>query len=782
VTASRRYRSWKETGLIVASLLIAIGARAQSTTWTPFLIITPGQISAYPGSSAGPILGSALPSWVPPVAPAWSGAQTAVPPNLSTVIGSATDNAGNVYTVYAGAPMGVEPSGYVRKALAGGVNEYFGFYFTPAAMGVTPSGDVYLMAPGVERSIYHLNSDGSTTLVVMPSTYDYPNPSVFTVDANSDITVSVQVAIYPAAGGESATQIFAATGPVPYLSGPISMPAIDGNGYVPGTQPISAAAPPLNPTYQVPYSSNPTISLSITAVSTLPVEYQWSYNGAPISGATDATLNGQYLGSGTYSVTASTSAGTVTASALLEGDVGPAMASPYPQDVFIGGGSDFVRGLIVPITASANATSQVTFQWFLNGTAQTGEENGMASQTTAGLYTSSLDIAQGGVYTVVATTTGAGGGSVTSVPLTIYEAPPVALITNQIPTISSEPSSSISLLYGSFPELNFSAISALPITYQWQLNGTDIPGATQTSYQATELGIYTAVATTTAGSVTSHLSVVSLASRPIDISTRAFVGTGANASIVGFVVASYTGDPKQLLIRAVGPTLATYGVSGVLAQPVLTVTDSAGNIVASNTGWGNSTAIAAAEASTGAFALPANSADSALLVTLAPGNYTAQVTGANGTTGIALTEVYEIAEDNGHLINISTRASVGTGADILIGGFVIGGTQATPLLIRAVGPSLSQFGVSGTLSQPILSIYDSNGNLVAVNIGWSNGSSADAVAIAGAATSTGAFALTPGSADSAVYVNLSPGSYTAQVTGENGSTGIALVEVYQVPQ
>ena len=191
--------------------------------------------------------------------------------------------------------------------------------------------------------------------------------------------------------------------------------------------------------------------------------------------------------------------------------------------------------------------------------------------------------------------------------------------------------------------------------------------------------------------------------------------------------------------------------------------------------------VAAAESEVGAFAFPAGSADSALLLDLPPGSYTAQVTGADGTTGVALVEAYEVMPDGGHLIDISTRASVGTGADVLIAGFVIGGTQSSQLLIRGIGPGLAQFGVSDPLAQPVLSVYDSGGNLVGLNVGWSNGSSADAVAVANAASAAGAFSLVPGSADSAVCLTLPPGQYTAEITGVDGTTGSALVEVYQVP-
>jgi hypothetical protein len=558
------------------------------------------------------------------------------------------------------------------------------------------------------------------------------------------------------------------------------MPSVNGNGYPPGVF-ANIPYPPPDPTYSVPYSPNPTVSLSIgDATSTLPVTYQWSYNGNPISGATLTTYDGPFLGSGTYSVTASTTGGTVTANATLELTVSDTPVSAAPAFISTPTSTSIALGASVMLGANAGSTLPVSFQWYFNGTAIPGANTGAAIPTEDGYYTTSYLASQPGDYTVVATTLGAGGGSITSPPAALTVTTTGGIDVEQIPTITSEPQS-ISFDYGSIPLLSASAVATLPITYQWQVNGINIPGATQSSYSTGVPGSYTVTVSTTAGSVTSSPAVVALASRPINISSRTMVGTGANVSIAGFVVSSYSGAPKQLLVRGVGPALSQFNVPGVLAQPILTVYDSSGNVVASNAGWSNSPAIAAAASSVGAFAFPAGSADSALLLDLLPGNYTAQVTGANGTTGIALVEVYEVAADGGHLINISTRASVGTGANILIGGFVIGGTQPSQLLIRGVGPALSGFGVSGVLAQPVLSVYDSSGNLIAVNVGWSNGSSADAVAVATAASASGAFPLTPGGADSAVYVTLAPGQYTAQVTGVDGSTGVALVEVYQVP-
>jgi hypothetical protein len=268
----------------------------------------------------------------------------------------------------------------------------------------------------------------------------------------------------------------------------------------------------------------------------------------------------------------------------------------------------------------------------------------------------------------------------------------------------------------------------------------------------------------------------------VNISSRAYVGTGANLEIAGFVVSGPPGSVEQVLVRAVGPTLSQYGVDGVLANPVLTLFNSAGEQLAANTGWSTSpdaSAIAAAAAATGAFSLSEGSTDSAILASLAPGAYTAEVVGANGAAGVALAEVYEVDSGGGELINISTRAYVGTGSSVEIGGFYIQGSQPETVLVRAVGPTLGQFGVTGALAETSLSVIDSSGNSVATNTGWS--SNPNAAEIAAETAATGAFALPAGSADSALLLTLPPGAYTAVVSGANGASGVALVEVYQAP-
>ena len=175
-----------------------------------------------------------------------------------------------------------------------------------------------------------------------------------------------------------------------------------------------------------------------------------------------------------------------------------------------------------------------------------------------------------------------------------------------------------------------------------------------------------------------------------------------------------------------------------------------------------------------------NSGDCALIVNLTAGGYTVQISGVKNTTGVALAEVYEVsATGTARLANISTRATVGTGGNILIPGFYISGTGTEELLIRADGPALTQFGVGGVLAQPTMSVFSSSGTLVASNTRW--GSSANVAEIPGISASVGAFPLTTGSADCAEIVNFQPGGYTIQISGVAATTGVALAEIYEVP-
>lgn len=208
---------------------------------------------------------------------------------------------------------------------------------------------------------------------------------------------------------------------------------------------------------------------------------------------------------------------------------------------------------------------------------------------------------------------------------------------------------------------------------------------------------------------------------------------------------------------------------------------SSGDPLATNTGWANAPgapAVANASAVVGAFPLQGGSADSALLLNLVRGAYTMQVSGANQTTGVALGEVYEIGSSGSSVVNLSSCGMEPAGGS-LINGLAVSGTAAQQVLVRGDGRALAAFNVANPLAQPFLQLFDSNGNLVASNAGW--GTNGNAGQVAAAAAAVGAFALAPGSADSALLVTLQPGNYTVVVTGAGGTAGVALAETYLVP-
>jgi hypothetical protein len=263
------------------------------------------------------------------------------------------------------------------------------------------------------------------------------------------------------------------------------------------------------------------------------------------------------------------------------------------------------------------------------------------------------------------------------------------------------------------------------------------------------------------------------------------VGTGSDVLIVGFVVSGAgTTGTKPLLIRGTGPTLTSFGVSGVLADPMLTLYQGS-TVVAANDNWGGDAQITAQDAAAQAFPMAsASSLDSALYISnLASSTYSAVIAGNNNGSGVALAEVYDLTSSGSYtpktprLTALSTRVKVGTGDNILIVGFAIGGSSAKTVLIRASGPALDQFGVPATLPDPTLTLYRSDSTAIVVNNGWA-GDPQIASTTAAVQTFTWSSAS---SHDSALLITLPPGSYSAGVAGASGDTGVALVEVYEVP-
>lgn len=283
----------------------------------------------------------------------------------------------------------------------------------------------------------------------------------------------------------------------------------------------------------------------------------------------------------------------------------------------------------------------------------------------------------------------------------------------------------------------------------------------------------------------------------IGLSTRGLVQSGSDVLIGGFVIGGPPGNQKQVLIRGVGPSLQTAGVPADECIPAtqIQVFDASGNAIASNSGWTTAsdggTAVIEASAEVGDFPLTnwaGGGGDSALVTTLSPGAYTVVVSPAPGlpeayqTGRVGLVEVYDVSKtDGGRFVDISTRALVGSDYAQLIAGCTVAGNGHKRLLVRGVGPGLSGFGLSGVLPSPSVTLFDASGVSLGSNSGWS--ASAQTDQIEELVPESGAFALSQGSADSALLALLGPGNYTAVVGAQSGTVtnGIALVEIYETP-
>jgi len=326
-----------------------------------------------------------------------------------------------------------------------------------------------------------------------------------------------------------------------------------------------------------------------------------------------------------------------------------------------------------------------------------------------------------------------------------------------------------------------------PISYQWSKDGRAIAGATNATYVLTNVanadaGNYAVVVSNSGGPVSSRVAtlIVSAASsRLANLSVRTAAGAGDQTLIVGFVVAGGSGV-KAVLLRGIGPSLSAFGVAGALSDPQLTLFR--GDIqVATNDNWGDSSSfdqIGQTARSVGAFTLDPRSRDAAIYAGLQAGGYSAQLV-AQAASGIGLVELYEgDANSSLRLINVSARSLVGTGANLLIVGFSVQGNTPKTVLLRAVGPTLAAFGVGNALADPQLALLRGT-DVLETNDDWWRGNGAQALPAVFA--SVGAFSLATQSRDAALLVTLPPGQYTAQISGAGGTTGIALVEVYEVP-
>jgi pectin methylesterase-like acyl-CoA thioesterase len=564
-------------------------------------------------------------------------------------------------------------------------------------------------------------------------------------------------------------------------------------------------APQIAPTIEIAPAPQSALAgsnarLTVTATGAPAPAYQWLRDGVAIRGATAATLvlaNVQPADAAAYAVRVANAHGSVTSPAgALAVTRGPWAGTYFGS---LGGGGAFAlqvrdNGTAVFLARSAGFAGTLAIRH-----AQVDEKGQL--RATAGLA----------VVEAVITSAGRIEGSVGPDSRSGIAAPSLVLSGNRVPDTGAAQAfagyQQLRLPGGSLAVDAIAGANGQVLVVV--LEGTNDPG-TGTVDGAGRLAVSTVggrtltgvlgtgaaagnaflVTPEAGGSRTSALVTGSdagaRAQRLTGLATRARAGVGDGAAIVGFVI---SGDaPRRVVVRGIGPTLGSFGVGGALAAPKLDLYRGA-QLLASNTGWasgGNAGTLAAAFASVGLFALDPASADSALAITLAPGAYTAQISGVGGAEGSALVEIYDLAPDNlaQRISNLSTRAFAGLGDDTLIGGMVVAGNVPKRMLVRGIGPGLAQFGVSGALRRTLLEVIDrSSGRLLARNSNWST--SVDATAIGQAGAEAGAFPLTPAAADAnadaALLLNVAPGNYTVQVTGADGGTGVALLEIYELP-
>jgi uncharacterized delta-60 repeat protein len=318
---------------------------------------------------------------------------------------------------------------------------------------------------------------------------------------------------------------------------------------------------------------------------------------------------------------------------------------------------------------------------------------------------------------------------------------------------------------------NAQGIGSQPLTLSISLFPTPTPTPTPSptpSVTPTPTATITPSPTPTPSGTPIPTPTPSKAAGAVNLSTRLAVGTGDDVLIAGFII---TGDaPKKVILRAIGPSLNVEGapLSGAMLDPVLELHDST-TLLQTNDNWRTSQKQAIEQSGVA----PTNSLESAIVATLEPGNYTAIVKGKGGSTGIGLVEVYDLDPGGGaQLANVSTRGKVQTADDAMIGGVIVGGERPANVLVRAIGPELTERGVAGALADPTLELHDSEGDLLVSNDDWKS-DQGKKISDSGIPPSD--------PRESAIVRMLNPGAYTAVVRGKDQTTGVALVEMYMLP-
>ena len=500
--------------------------------------------------------------------------------------------------------------------------------------------------------------------------------------------------------------------------------------------------------------------------------YRWLFNGAAISGVTSASIIKSSVSlsdAGTYQAVVSNAGGeTRTLVVTLSVDSAPTISSqPASLIVGVGGTASF--------SVSAQSSMTATYQWRKDGVAISGA-------TSATLTLINAQSTAAGSYTVVVTNA---LGSVTSNAAVLTINPPLAITAqprSQTLTIGSNLALAVGVSGGTGS-----------LTYQWRFNGTPLLNVASSVYFASNIGsgftgtfdvvISDGVSTVTSAPAT--ITVISI-SRITNLSILTNVTAANPVFTVGTVIGGAgTSGSKPILVRAAGPSLTQFSVGGALPDPKLDLF-SGQTVVGSNNDWGGTTALSAVFAQVGAFSYTSStSRDAAVYNAAMPaGAYTVQISGVGGAIGTVIAELYDatvntaFAVSTPRLVNVSVLKQINASETLTVG-FVIVGGGAKQVLIRAVGPTLGgpPFNVSGVMADPKLDLFNGQTVIMSDN-DWGVGGE---LTLSRAFANVGAFGLSVGSKDAALLATLQPANYTVQVTGVNGSAGLVLVEVYEVP-